>query len=120
MRPLVDRRARGIAGEDLAVAYLEKLGYRIHERNYRFGRGEIDIVAQAGETLVFVEVKARASRVFGDPEEAVTPGKRRRLRKIAGGYLFERRIEDRECRFDVIAVEYADGKPVLRHIEDAF
>lgn len=120
MRPVVDRKERGTEGEDLAVAYLEKEGYRIDRRNYRFGRGEIDIVAEDGRTLVFVEVKARASKAFGDPEDAVTHQKRRQLRKIAGGYLFERHIEDRDCRFDVIAVEFAGGKPVLRHIKDAF
>jgi putative endonuclease len=117
---MVDTRSRGTEGEDLAVAYLEGLGYRIHKRNYRFGRGEIDIVAQDGETLVFIEVKARRSNSFGDPEEAVTLRKRRQIRKIAHGYLFERRIDDRECRFDVIAVGYESGKPVLRHIEQAF
>jgi putative endonuclease len=117
---MVDTRARGTEGEDLAVAYLEERGYRIHKRNYRFGRGEIDIVAQDGETLVFVEVKARRSTSFGTPEEAVTVQKRRQIRKIAGGYLFERRIADRECRFDVIAVDYEGGKPVVRHIEQAF
>lgn len=117
---MVDTRKRGIEGEDLAFAHLEKLGYRICQRNYRFGRGEIDIIAEDGKTLVFVEVKARGSSVFGDPEDAVTHHKRRQIRKIAGGYLFERRIEDRECRFDVIAVEYANGKTVLRHIKDAF
>ncbi len=119
-KPVIDTGARGREGEDLAAAYLQEHGYLIRQRNYRFGRGEIDIIAEDGETLVFVEVKARRSSSYGAPEEAVTVHKRRQIRKIAGGYLFERRISDRECRFDVIAVEYAGGKPVLRHIEAAF
>ena len=104
----------------MAVAHLERLGYTIHRRNYRFHRGEIDIVAQDGDTLVFVEVKTRASKSFGDPEEAVTFRKMSQIRKIALGYLSERRGGDRECRFDVIAVEYVEGRPVIRHIENAF
>jgi putative endonuclease len=117
---VIGSKARGTEGEDLAAVYLERQGYRIRNRNYRFGRGEIDIVAEDGETLVFVEVKARRSDSYGAPEEAVTVHKRRQIRKIAGGYLFEKRISDRECRFDVIAVEYVGGKPVLRHIQHAF
>jgi putative endonuclease len=116
----MDTRRRGTEGEDRAVAYLQERGYRILVRNYRFGRGEIDIVAQDRGTLVFVEVKARRSTAFGAPEEAVTPRKRRQLKKIAAGYLFERRIDGRDCRFDVIAVEYVGDGPVLRHIEHAF
>ena len=117
---MVDRRSRGIEGEDLAVDHLEQLGYTIHKRNYRFHRGEIDIIAQDGDTLVFVEVKTRGSGAFGEPEEAVTIHKSSQIRKIARGYLFERKINDRECRFDVIAVDVVDGRPVIRHIENAF
>jgi putative endonuclease len=117
---VVDRRQRGISGEDAAAEYLQSKGYRILERNYRFRRGEIDIVAQDGATLVFVEVKARHSREFGTPEEAVTFRKRNQLRKIARGYLFDRKIDGRECRFDVIGIEYENGTPLLRHLKDAF
>jgi putative endonuclease len=117
---MIDRRKRGAEGEDLAVEYLRRLGYTIRRRNYRYHRGEIDIIAQNGETLVFVEVKTRRSTAFGDPEEAVTPLKGRRIRRIAAGFLLEENIGDRECRFDVIGVDYARGSPALRHIENAF
>jgi len=117
---VIDRRQRGTSGEDAAAEYLRNYGYRILERNYRFRRGEIDIVAQDGATLVFVEVKARHSKEFGTPEEGVTYRKRNQLRKIARGYLFDRNIGDRACRFDVIGIEYENGSPHLRHIKDAF
>ncbi len=113
-------RKRGTMGEDLAVEHLRRLGYTIHRRNYRFHRGEIDIIAQEGDTLVFVEVKTRRSAAFGDPEEAVTQMKVRKIRRIAQGFLAEEKIADRECRFDVIGVDYARGAPVVRHIENAF
>jgi len=110
----------GRGGEDLAVDFLTKKGYRILQRNFRYDRGEIDIIADDGGTLVFVEVKARRSKRFGEPEEAVSLYKRAQLRKTAKGYLFRHEIEDVECRFDVIAIEYTRNVPALRHIESAF
>ena len=67
-----NRRRQGKIGEDLAAKYLERNGLRIIERNYRFERGEIDLIAEEGEELVFVEVKTRRSNAFGAPEDAVT------------------------------------------------
>ncbi len=114
-------RDSGRRGEEEAVAYLAKKGYSILERNYRYGHGEIDIIARAGDVLVFIEVKRRATRRFGGPEDAVTPWKRAQIRRIAAGYLAERGIEDCECRCDVIAIDALPGRPpVLRHITDAF
>lgn len=117
---MTNRRQKGKEGEDLAVDFLRAKGYRILERNFRFERGEIDIIAQEGETLVFVEVKARRSKTYGEPEEAVTEFKKRQLEKVAEGYLVERGIEVRECRFDVIAIEVKEKKPTIRHIVNAF
>lgn len=117
---MISKRQKGKLGEDVAVDFLQRRGYRILERNFRFDRGEIDIIAQVGETLVFVEVKARRSKSFGDPEEAVTGFKKRQLEKVAEGYLVERGIEDRECRFDVIAIELKEREPLIRHIVNAF
>jgi len=107
-------------GEQLAVGYLEKKNYRILRRNYRFEHGEIDIVADDHGVLVFVEVKARGTREFGEPEDAVTESKRKKIRQTADGYLFENGIEDRDCRFDVIGIEFEGQLPVIRHLEDAF
>jgi putative endonuclease len=117
---MVSKTKKGTIGEDVAVDYLMKKGYRIIQRNYRFEHGEIDIVAEDGNVLVFVEVKARRSKEFGEPEEAVTSCKRGKIRATADGYLFENDIDDKECRFDVIAIDYHDNKTEIRHIIDAF
>lgn len=116
----MNKRQRGTVGEDAAVDYLVKKGYRILERNFRFDRGEIDIVADDRGTLVFVEVKTRHSKSFGEPEDAVTPKKRLQLRKVAKGYLYAQHIESKQCRFDVVAIEYQGGDVTIRHIENAF
>src|SRR5215472_2216073 len=81
------RVALGKTGEDLAVAELERRGYAILERRYRRRGGELDIIARDGPTLVFVEVKARESRDFGDAAEAVTVFKRRRMAQLAMDYM---------------------------------
>ena len=116
----MNKRAEGTRGEDLAAAYLERNGYRILERNYRFDRGEIDLIAKEGNDLVFVEVKARRSSAFGSPQEAVTPQKEEQLRKVAEGYLFEHQIENQACRFDVVAIAYTKGRPDIELIRNAF
>jgi putative endonuclease len=117
---MLSKTKKGTIGENLAVDYLEKKGYCILQRNYRFEHGEIDIVAEDGNVLVFVEVKARRSKAFGEPEDAVTPRKREKIRSTANGYLFEKNIDDKECRFDVVAIDYKDNKTEIRHLEDAF
>jgi putative endonuclease len=113
-------RSKGTEGENLAVQFLEEKGYSILERNYRFDRGEIDLVARDGQELVFVEVKARHSQEYGAPEESVTPAKEAQLKKVAEGYLYEHNIESQSCRFDVVTITYQRGAPVLRLIHNAF
>jgi putative endonuclease len=111
----------GESGEDLACRALERRGYAILERRYRTRAGEIDIVARDGAVLVFVEVKARRSGRFGHPAEAVTPGKRRRVARMAADYLARRRPRVSSCRFDVVAVTIgADAAPVVEVIPGAF
>jgi putative endonuclease len=111
----------GRTGEAIALADLRRKKYAIIETRFRFLRGEIDIIARDGRTLVFVEVKMRMSDAFGRPEEAVTPGKQEQIRKVAEGYLLKRRLGDVECRFDVIAVR-PDHKAgfAVEHFENAF
>ena len=117
----LNRKDQGKAGEELAVHFLERNGLRILERNYRFDHGEIDIIAEEGEELVFVEVKTRLSATFGPPEEAVTEEKQKKVLATADGYLFERSIDDRPCRFDVIAIKFKkNGSSEIRHLRDAF
>jgi len=108
----------GDAGERAAAEYLEAKGYRVLHRNYRFGKGEIDLIARTGGTIVFVEVKTRSTASYGEPKEAVTPEKVRRIRRVASAWLAERRIGECDCRFDVIAVFSAGGKLTVRHTED--
>jgi putative endonuclease len=116
----VNTKEEGNEGEALALEHLQRKGFKLVMRNYRYGRGEIDIIMMDKECLVFVEVKARKSTEYGEPEEAVTKSKRGQLRYVAKGYLFEMKIEDVQCRFDVIAIVYKEGEPVIRHIENAF
>ena len=116
----IGTKAKGDEGETLAVKFLEDQGFTILQRNYRFDRGEIDIVAEKQDELIFVEVKSRHSRLFGTPEEAVTAKKEAYLKRTAEGYLFEHHFEGRVCRFDVIAIEWDGNKPEIRHIKQAF
>jgi putative endonuclease len=111
----------GFLGENLAVSELTRRGYAIVDRRYRTRRGEIDIVADDGGTIVFVEVKARATGDFGGGAEAVTPFKQRRLVSMAIDYLARRGLTDRPCRFDVIAIDDVDGaSPVITVYCSAF
>ncbi len=115
----MNKHQKGRLGEDLAARFLEGKGYRIIERNYRYDRGEIDIIAQEGKDLVFVEVKLRETEAFGTPEESITPFKEEQLKKVAEGYLFEHNLEDQACRFDVVAITFVDGKPSIRVLLNA-
>lgn len=100
---------------------LRAAGMRVLERRFRCRLGEIDLIAERGELLVFVEVKTRRGRGYGRPAEAVTAAKRRRLGRLALAYLQRRSWLSRPSRFDVVEVySDPDGTRRLRHIEDAF
>ena len=99
------RRWRGQHGEQMAVQFLQRQGYRIQHQNYRCRGGEVDIVAWDGPTLVFIEVKARDGRKFGDGAEAVTAMKQRRIARLAMDYIARHRLVDCPCRFDVVSVQ---------------
>ena len=115
------RKVLGARGEDLAVKYLKKKGYKVIERNYRCQWGEIDLVARQGDTLVFVEIKSRSSHGFGLPQEAVDRFKQDKLIEVARAYLAERRLtEDITMRFDVVAVQLTSSGPDIELIQDAF
>jgi putative endonuclease len=116
-----DKKQLGDLGEELAVKYLAKKGYLILERNYRYERGEIDIIAKDEDILVFIEVKTRENLEYGYPEESVTKGKQKQIRKVAEAYLWEKDIKGQECRLDVISILFeGKGKPIINHIENAF
>lgn len=114
------RQALGRMGEDLACRELERRGYAVIARRYRRPAGEIDIVACDGETMVFVEVKARESLAFGAGAEAVTALKRRRLVQLAADYLARHRLTDRPCRFDVVSIHLGAGEPAIEVFQNAF
>ena len=110
----------GKLGEDLAANFLEEKGFNIIERNYRFGHGEIDIVAEKEEMLIFIEVKTKKFGDFGDPINWVSRGKQKQIGRIARGYLYEKNITDRDCRFDVVLVTWENGLWKIDHLENAF
>jgi putative endonuclease len=99
------RRETGRLGEKLACDFLGKNGYRILETNYRCPEGEIDIIAQQADTLVFVEVRTKKSSKFGTPEESITPTKMERLRTVAAHYGQNRENLPAAWRIDVVAIQ---------------
>ena len=111
-------KALGRNSEQQAVKYLEKKGYRILGRNFRSRKAEIDIIAEDGAWLVFVEVKSRSSHLFGSPQEAVDSRKQRKIIEAALSYMAAGNGKDveRPARFDVISI----GPAGLEHIKDAF
>ncbi|GHU66294.1 UPF0102 protein [Clostridia bacterium] len=108
--------AFGRDAETLAAAWLEKRGYCILGRNYRTRSSEVDIVASMGDTLVFIEVKARSSTAFGLPCEAVTLLKQQRIAHAAVSWMYKHDMSESFARFDVI--EVYPGR--IRHIRNAF
>ncbi len=110
----------GNAGEDLAANYLQSKQYEIIDRNYRWARGEIDIVARIDDTLVFVEVKTARGGSFGSPETWVNSRKQAQIGQVAHRYLQEKSIEDVNCRFDVVALQREPGGWHIEHFENAF
>jgi putative endonuclease len=116
-------RARGKVGEDDAVRWLERQGYQVVERNVVNHGGEIDLVARDGDTLCFVEIKARASDLYGPAIAAVDLRKQRRISRAAALYLAVKGHRDTPCRFDVIGLDRPDpGGGGWRYtlIRDAF
>lgn len=109
----------GKAGEDAAVAYLERNGYSIRHRNWRKGHLELDIVAAKENELAVIEVKTRADTQFAQPEEAVDLAKIKRTVRAADTYIKLFQI-DADVRFDIITVVGEAGHFKIGHIKDAF
>lgn len=110
----------GIRGEQLARTYLTEKGYRIIVSNWRHGRAEIDLIAEYGNTLIFVEVKTRSSSHFGQPDEFVGPKKEQQLAKAACAYMEQVRYQG-EIRFDIVAILLPPHTAAeVNHIQDAF
>ena len=114
------RRELGQQGEEIAVHYLQKEGYRILTRNFRTRDGELDIICRKDDVLIFVEVKTRRSELFGSAEEAITPKKIEHIRRVALHYLTNHQTQHKEIRFDVITILMVNHEPRLNHIQAAF
>lgn len=117
------RKPLGALGEQLAADFLEQSGFRLLTRNWRCRKGEIDLVAEDGDTLVFAEVRTRRETgTFGTPQESVNARKQHQVRELAGMYVHMTKSYDRKCRFDVVAVRMdPEGQLIgIDHIRNAF
>ncbi len=112
-------RTIGIIGEDIAKNYLLDNGYKILERNFRVKSGEIDIIAQLNQIIVFIEVKSRSSNRYGLPYEAVDYRKQQKIIKAAQNYINFKRLTNYQYRFDIIEV-YLNINKKINHIQNAF
>lgn len=114
----------GDQSEALAALYLMERGYRLREKNYRTRFGEIDLICEQGERIVFVEVRSKRSLTFGTGAESVIRVKQMKIRRVAEQYLLARGEMDRNIRFDVIEIHYfmqeGTSHHRIRHIEGAF
>ena len=109
----------GKKGEQLAVKYLLENGYTIVEKNYRFQKAEIDIIAQKNNVLAVVEVKTRSTNYFGNPQDFVNPKKIKLLVSAIDNYVVERDLEV-EIRFDIVAIIKEKSTFKIEHLKDAF
>ena len=109
----------GKKGEQLAVDFLIDRNYTVVERNYRFDKAEVDIIAQKDGILAIVEVKARSSTEFGNPQDFVKPKQIKNLVKAVNEYITENNL-NLEVRFDIIAIIKKDSKFEIDHLKDAF
>jgi putative endonuclease len=116
----MEKKELGKKGEEVALRFLKKRGYRIIEKNYVCKMGEMDIIAKEKDTLVFVEVKTRTSTIFGPPQLAVNPTKQMQLSKVALSYLKAKQLEDVKARFDVVAILLGPKGEEIELIKDAF
>ena len=118
----MEKNLLGYYGEQAALSFVrQEKGYHVRCCNYRNRLGEIDIIADDGHTLVFIEVKSRTNRRYGEPKEAVTPFKQQHVRYTAKAFACSRHIEGRRIRFDVVEVmQMADGTMKFHHIKNAF
>lgn len=116
---MAEHNKLGTKGEKLAVEFLQNNGYKILERNWRFKKIEIDIIAQKNNMLAIVEVKTRSSNYFGNPQDFVNQKKIRLLVEGVNQYVISKNI-DLEIRFDIIAIIRTPTQFKIEHLENAF
>ncbi len=107
----------GKYGEELAEAYLKLIGYKILEKNFRCSRGEIDIIALDNSQIVFIEIKLRTSKEYGQPSEAVTEKKLNRIYKTAEYFLHVRNLLNQNTRIDVVEIYSKPQKCYINHLK---
>lgn len=116
----LDKKALGTRGEQAALHYLKRRGMRLRTRNWRSPSGEVDLVMQDSETIVFVEVRARSSDPPEHPMETMGPAKLRRMVRVAEDYLYRYRLVDRPWRIDCVFVTFdGRGEPAFEHVRNA-
>ena len=113
------RKVTGQRGEALAAAYLSDRGYTILHRNWRCPGGELDLIVEKEQTLIFVEVRSRSSRRFGTPEESITPAKQKRLIDLSYTFLQHEQPSHPYWRIDVVAIDLNTTPPTITHLENA-
>lgn len=116
----IHNQVLGLRGERIAERWLVHKGWRVLQRRFRDGHRDVDLIAQRGETVAFVEVKARSGQQFGTPVEAVDWRKRRELVRSARMWISRHGQPGESYRFDVIGVLMAESKVFVRHVENAF
>ena len=116
----MQKKELGRKGEEIAIRFLKKKGYRILEKNYVCKMGEMDVIAKEKDTLAFIEVKTRTSTAFGPPQLAVNLTKQMQLSKVALYFLKEKKLEDVKARFDVVAIILGPKGEEIELIKDAF
>lgn len=116
----VNKFAMGLRGQKESENFLRKSGYKILEQNYRSRTGEIDIIAQRGTYIMFIEVKSRTNFNFGLPRESVSGAKQKKIISTAMHYIAANNLENQDFRFDVIEVFNQGGHTYINHIENAF
>ncbi|MGI6664077.1 MAG: YraN family protein [Christensenellaceae bacterium] len=115
----MDKRQLGKKGEQLAAAYLQERGMILLRENYQIRGGEIDLIMQDGETLVFVEVKTRRSQAFGRGVEAIHAKKMQAMRRTAEQYIYENALQEMPMRFDVIEIFLKKETTEIQYIKNA-
>ena len=113
------RKVTGQRGETLVATYLSDRGYTILDRNWRCAGGELDLIVEKEQTLVFVEVRSRSSRRFGTPEESITLAKQKRLIELSYAYLQQEQPSHPNWRIDVVAIDMNTTPPTINHLENA-
>jgi putative endonuclease len=110
----------GKYGEDRAAQFLERIGYQIIDRNWRGAAGEIDIIAQDRECIVFAEVKTRTRRGYGHPFEAITTKKVQTMRRLVAQWCQVQQLATTKVRLDAVSVLILGGKVHIEHLKQVF